>query len=254
MYKGLIYKVTCKITNKIYIGQTITPLKQRKNCHIWAARNKISKTEHFHNAIRKYGENEFVWEVIEIIETQTIKERQDVLNEREIYYISKYDSYKSGYNTTPGGHSGVGEFNKKAVKVYTEDGKLIGLFDSAKEGGLFYHIDASGIGKCCKRKLQTCGKNEDGYRLIWRYVEDDYTQEDMDNLDPIFVELYKYPNMEYLETFSSQKEAYECYKINKSTLNQILKGNAQYTKMPDGTKITAKYKKWIYEEGSNQCF
>lgn len=251
MYKGLIYKVICTVTGKMYIGQTITSLSQRKHCHIWSSRHEINTTNHFHNAIRKYGEEQFIWEILEIIEVQTIQERIDILNKREIYYISKYDSYKNGYNSTPGGGSGIGEFNKKAIKVYTENGRLINLFDSAKEGGLFYHIDPSGIGKCCKRKLQTSGKDENGYRLVWRYIEDDYTQEDMDNLEPIFIELYKYPDMEYLETFSSQKEAYECYKINKSTLNQILKGNAKYTKMPDGTKITAKYKKWTYETGSN---
>jgi len=50
----------------------------------------------FYRAIRKYGENNFY---IELLETTTI----DNLNEREKYWISYYNSYKNGYNSTLGG-------------------------------------------------------------------------------------------------------------------------------------------------------
>ena len=31
--QGKIYKIICKETGEIYIGSTVRPLKQRKNCH-----------------------------------------------------------------------------------------------------------------------------------------------------------------------------------------------------------------------------
>lgn len=46
--------------------------------------------------MRKYGLENFSFEVLEECD-------QAKLNEREAYYIKKYDSYQSGYNETEGG-------------------------------------------------------------------------------------------------------------------------------------------------------
>lgn len=84
-----IYKITNKINGKIYIGQSKNP-KQRFNQHIKEKRNSS-----IHNAIKKYGKNNFIFEIIEgPIENY---------NEREIYWIKYYNSYKLGYNNTLGG-------------------------------------------------------------------------------------------------------------------------------------------------------
>ena len=56
---GIIYKVTNKINGKIYIGQTIRTLKQRKECHIGeSTRNR--KNTVFYRAIRKHKKNNFI--------------------------------------------------------------------------------------------------------------------------------------------------------------------------------------------------
>jgi group I intron endonuclease len=47
-------------------------------------------------AIRKYGENNFLFEVVENCE-------DDIVNEREIYWIQHFNSFKDGYNMTSGG-------------------------------------------------------------------------------------------------------------------------------------------------------
>lgn len=59
----MIYKVTCKITGKIYIGQTTQSLAQRKREH--TSRSKKGSNTYFHNAIRKYGKDSFIWEVLD---------------------------------------------------------------------------------------------------------------------------------------------------------------------------------------------
>ena len=64
---GIIYKVTNLQNGKVYIGQTIRTLNQRRTQHIYDARNSCSF--YFHNAIRKYGEDSFVWEQIDSAET-----------------------------------------------------------------------------------------------------------------------------------------------------------------------------------------
>lgn len=99
---GYIYKVTSKTTNKVYIGQTIRTLEERKNEHLKRAKAKSANKENkydFYKALLELGTNDFIWEVIEECPNEK-------LNEREIYQIAYYNSYldkTKGYNMTPGG-------------------------------------------------------------------------------------------------------------------------------------------------------
>lgn len=62
---GIIYKATSKTSGKIYIGQTTTSLNNRISNHKHKALYNIDLKNHFHNAIRKYGIDDFIWEVID---------------------------------------------------------------------------------------------------------------------------------------------------------------------------------------------
>lgn len=94
--KGLIYKYTSKTTGKCYIGQV---LEHRLEKRQW--RHKYDKIDiHFYRARNKYGYEDFDFEIVE----KDIKEEQ--LNDREIYWISFYDSFNNGYNSTIGGGGG----------------------------------------------------------------------------------------------------------------------------------------------------
>lgn len=94
--EGIIYKYTNKINNKVYIGQT-TNEKQRYYNH-----KRCLENSYFHKAIKKYGFENFNYEVIERID-------ETLLNEREIYWISYYKSYGDrGYNMTIGGNGSRG--------------------------------------------------------------------------------------------------------------------------------------------------
>jgi len=88
-----IYKITNKINNKSYIGQTKRTVKSRWQRHINDAMNNILDT-HFARAIRKYGVKNFS------VETIDSSDSQDELNQLENYYIHKYDSLINGYNET----------------------------------------------------------------------------------------------------------------------------------------------------------
>lgn len=88
-----IYKITNTINNKIYIGQTIRPVKQRFNRHINDAYNKIKDT-HFCRALCKYGKDAFVLETIDSATSV------DELTQKEQYWIKFYDSVNIGYNET----------------------------------------------------------------------------------------------------------------------------------------------------------
>lgn len=97
---GLIYIITNSINNKVYIGQTIQSLKSRWYEHCRKACSENEANMHIKRAILKYGKENFI---IRELEKCNIEE----LDEREIYYISLYNSYIEGYNTTKGGKSGA---------------------------------------------------------------------------------------------------------------------------------------------------
>lgn len=87
-----IYKITNQINGKSYIGQSIDIIG-RWNRHRSYAQKEDSP---LYYAIRKYGIENFIFEVIEECSLEA-------LNEREIYWISYYNTYYDGYNQTTGG-------------------------------------------------------------------------------------------------------------------------------------------------------
>ena len=87
---GVIYKATNQINKKSYIGQTVN-FPMRKKDHL-----KAKDDYSFHVALRKYGQENFIWEILEECEN-------DQLGEREQYWISYYNTYYDGYNETQGG-------------------------------------------------------------------------------------------------------------------------------------------------------
>lgn len=113
---GIIYCYTNKLNNKKYIGQTINP-EARKNSHKSEAFNEKSHTYNsvFHRAIRKYGYENFTYEILEEID----ESRYDTLNDIEESYIQKYNTLvPNGYNIYPGGNTTHGrkmreEFRRK---------------------------------------------------------------------------------------------------------------------------------------------
>src|ERR1035437_8971537 len=90
---GIIYKATCIINNKVYIGQTIRSLSERK------AEHQYKGLFYFHNALKKYGEDNFLWQIIDTANDQI------ELDRKEITWIQHLNSTNKnfGYNLTLGG-------------------------------------------------------------------------------------------------------------------------------------------------------
>ena len=101
MQAGIIYKATNITNNKCYIGQTMN-FKERKKRHIGAFNKKEYFNNKFYRAIRKYGKDNFQWEII----YKNIPREYLVLMEK--FVITNYDSYENGYNSTSGGAGSYG--------------------------------------------------------------------------------------------------------------------------------------------------
>lgn len=105
-YKGIpgIYKWENRINHKCYIGQSID-LNKRLAHHLSNIKNKRCDNP-LYRAINKYGLDNFDVTIVEVLEASD--DLKSKLDEREKYYICKYNSYgSSGYNQTLGGDSGV---------------------------------------------------------------------------------------------------------------------------------------------------
>lgn len=140
MKTGIIYIIKNNLNNKVYIGQTITNIKTRFNQH---CKNSTLKSRHYKicNAIKKYGKENFYIEVLE----SNIK--IDKLDEREIYYIEKYNSFKKGYNSTKGGDGRTinKEYDEEKIVYMYKQGK------SMKEIGFLYNISNATISRLLNR-------------------------------------------------------------------------------------------------------
>lgn len=102
-----IYKIVNKINGKVYIGFSVN-FEKRMMDHQHAAKTEKNK---FYNAIRKYGWDNFVSEII-----YQSKDGQFTLNVMENYFIVEYDSYNNGYNSTLGGEGIIGYKHSQQTK------------------------------------------------------------------------------------------------------------------------------------------
>ena len=132
---GFIYKITNKLNNKVYIGQTIQKPIERFYQHCAKKCDKYILNMVIHKAIFKYGKDNFTFEVIEEVPKQQ-------LNEREEYWIKYYNSYTDGYNSTKGGQKGNKSFkdidNKTIIEQY-QQGK------SLRTIGKMFNIDKATV-------------------------------------------------------------------------------------------------------------
>lgn len=147
---GFIYKITNCVNNKIYIGQTTRNLSRRISEYKKSINQSYSHNNpHLINSFIKYRFENFKFDIIDTALTI------DELNEKEIFYIKKYNSTNKdvGYNLELGGknsivtddtkikmsnsHRGVKQttnwINNRIAKAGTEEAKKYGRAKTKKE-------------------------------------------------------------------------------------------------------------------------
>ena len=109
-----IYKITNLKNNKSYIGQSIR-IEQRWNDEKHRAFNESDKAYDYplSRAIRKYGVDNFSFDIIEEC-------KQNQLNERERYWIAYYNTFYDGYNQTLGGDTAISKPKEKIIGIIND--------------------------------------------------------------------------------------------------------------------------------------
>lgn len=131
-----VYKITCKVNGKAYIGITVKSVEHRWRQHINTA-NRLKTSRPFLNAVKKYGAENF--SVSTVYEATSAKEAGMV--ERAL--IAEHNTFiPNGYNITTGAEFLSGRRHSKATR------KLI----SENQKGRKHTEDA-------KRKIAEASKN-----------------------------------------------------------------------------------------------
>ena len=123
-----LYKVVNTFNGKVYIGFTKNFTK-RLNEHKQDFKRFDTK---FYKAIKKYGMDNFSNEIL----YQSLNENH--IKEMEIYFISEYNSYRIGYNSTPGGDGGGRTITQKTKNKMSLSKK--GKFQAKDKNNNYYLI------------------------------------------------------------------------------------------------------------------
>ena len=239
-YKGKpgIYKGENLIDHKCYIGQSID-LNKRIAHHFSNIKNGRYDNP-LYRAINKYGLENFDVAIIEVLEASD--DLKSKLDEREKYYIQKYNSYgKNGYNQTLGGDGGISGYkftseqrehvSRNSIKVSEEKSRRIYMYNiktrytqiwiDVKHTAEYLKVNGATIRKACLDKIHLIKKE-----WVLGYSEIDVKTRAKD--------VSKYKNtgsfqQQYYGTFiykgdkfvGNIKDAAEYFKISKSYLYGI---------------------------------
>lgn len=161
---GTIYCFTSKINGKKYIGQT-----QNFNARIVSHKTLLKNNKHFNSYLQyhfnKYNVNKDFFSVFEIsIIEDNIQD--NLLNEKEFYYIESYNCLDSekGFNLMSGGNvrksskrltKKLKEIHRKRqapVYMYDLDGKHLGTYRSIVDASEEIGIPQSNIARSINKK------------------------------------------------------------------------------------------------------
>lgn len=170
-----IYKFTNKINGHSYIGQSVD-IERRRYMHRYSAYNKNDSEydSQFHQAIRKYGWENFTFEVIQEISDNEYS--QELLNTLEIFFIEYFDTYKKGYNATKGGSN----FSGKNVHKGEKNGRALLTEKEVKEIREAYnqHIPFKQVYEKYKTKISKRGLQNIWWFKTWKNIYPEYHTEE----------------------------------------------------------------------------
>ena len=163
MYEGYIYKIINDVNDKVYIGQTITTLKDRWHGHMSSALNEKRYKSALYSAMRKYGRDKFHIQEVSHYTENTKEKLINILNLEEQKYIKEYKSLVSenGYNFEKDGDNKCVPGRK--VHKYDLNLKYISSYESCEEAGRKNNLDGCTIYSCCTHNIFTAG----GY--VWSF-------------------------------------------------------------------------------------
>ena len=216
-----IYRISNIVSKKYYIGSS-TNLSKRWWEHRKFLRLGIHSNSHLQSSWKKYGEDAFIFEVVEILgQTKTDQEILEV----EQKYLDQYYGKPECYNQNKFASKPDSNKNKKPIlQVSVETGDIIRRWDSAVDAGLGLDLAPGTIYSACKGKLISSG----GFR--WKWADDKlaakypvktghhggHNKKRVCLVDP--------KTGQVLETYSSLQQAGEVFGVTYNNISTVCSG------------------------------
>lgn len=111
-----IYKIENLVNGAVYIGSAVN-LSERHRLHRLTLHSGTNHNKHLQNAWNKYGENNFMFSIIEIVH------HPHNLIQQEQLWMNYYDVMNVGYNLCPFAESQLGFKHSEEAKKRMSDAK-----------------------------------------------------------------------------------------------------------------------------------
>lgn len=208
----VIYEFVNKINGKIYVGQA-KDFKSRLRCHKYHTKSN-KKNNPFYAALRKYGWDNFIINIIEECDVE-------MLNKREEYWIEEKNClYPYGYNLMKGGNQY--EMSDETKKKISESRKGMKFSDKHIENLKKSHM-GNKLSEETKKKISEINKGKihsEDTRLKLRYS------------NPNRKEVGRFDGKENLICkYESIKEAARILQCNVGHLSECCRGKRKMVKI-----------------------
>lgn len=230
-----IYKITNLINGKCYVGQTTQPINIRFSQHCSDSKLRVKNKTYLHNAIKKYGRDNFKIEVL--VECYSQKE----LNSKEIELIAQLKTlHPHGYNLRTGGKE-CGECSEETKKkisenrkgIYPKNTQSIKAIDINTNEQFFfircsylqkYKINLKNVQQCLIKKRKSC------FGYYWEYIsKEEYEtnkNNSLENFYPASKEIKSIKGVNKItqeEFFFEKISDLKKYGINIQNVGQLLR-------------------------------
>lgn len=211
--KYIVYKTTCFVNSKIYIGyhQTSNPevFDGYLGCGLYKSRSEYIKHPKtaFHHAVVKYGVDNFKREILYVFDNS-----KDALAKEAELVTAEFVRSSNNYNSSLGGEQPINPGKK--IYRFNFQGNLIETFDNANIAAEAVYRNVSNIHAAIQNKRTCAGSlwanqkkiNINDYKITeyntyYIYDQDGY----------------------YLTEFSSNEECVEFLGTNKGNLTRAIK-------------------------------
>lgn len=183
-----IYKITNLVNGKFYIGSS-SRLNARKAEHKYKRKNHKGNSI-IRNAVMKYGEESFSFDILETIDADSYSEKSElneILKIREKFFI---DLLKPDYN--------------------------IRLIDVTRNIGVCSEKQREHLKKIANRP-----RDPEVYRRLSLTLKGKYIGEK--NKNSIKIDVYSYPSLIFVETITGVRDCERKYGILSTTVSQVCK-------------------------------
>lgn len=217
-----IYAIVNLANNKLYIGSAVK-LKQRRNKHLQMLRDGCHTNIRLQRSFNKFGENSFIFKVVEYCET-------NILINREQFWLDKYFDTQNCYNILKIAGSSFGYKHSDEIKeILRQKAKRENLsletLQKMSVANSRPHTDdwkTKMKDKMTGRKHSEESKNKMKLKAIGRRP----SKESIDAQKKITIQIDK-DNGQEINRFDSVTEAGEKTKINPSNISSVCLGQRQ---------------------------